>query len=168
MWIDISENYQASSEGHVRNKRTGYILREFVGKDGYLRTQFDGKTRTLHRVVANAFIEKVPGKEFVNHKDGVKTNNNVRNLEWCTKSENQLHAISYGLRKRPTGTLNPRCKLTPDDVEFIRNNYIRGDQSFGCKALAEKYGVAHQTISAVITKQNWKDTSVQEKDDDHE
>ena len=58
MWINISEKYQASDDGHIRNIKTGRILGEFRGKDGYLRTQFDGKTRMIHRVIANAFFAK--------------------------------------------------------------------------------------------------------------
>ena len=44
MWVSISEKYEASTDGHIRNKKTKRVLKEFVGKDGYVRTQFDGKT----------------------------------------------------------------------------------------------------------------------------
>lgn len=51
----------------------------------------------VHKVVAEAFVEPVPGKEFVNHKDGVKANCAATNLEWCTRVENMEHAYDTGL-----------------------------------------------------------------------
>lgn len=155
MWIDISGGYEASSDGHIRNKKTKRVLREFASKDGYLRTQFNGKTRTVHRVIAEAFIPAVNGKDFVNHKDGNKRNNNIENLEWCTRAENIRHAYSHGLMKAPKGELNGRAKLSIKDVQFIKSYYKRRDKKYGAKALAKRFNVAHQTICAVVSGQNW-------------
>lgn len=155
MWKTISEKYEASDSGHIRNKRSKRVLHEFVGKDGYLRTQFDGKTRTVHRVIANAFVPCDPSREFVNHIDGNKKNNSANNLEWCTRSENVRHAYRHGLKPRPIGTKNSRCKLTNEQVEFIKRNYIKGDKVHGAVALGKRFGVAHQTISAIVSGQNW-------------
>ena len=58
MWVKYSDQYEVSSDGHIRNSKTKRILREFLGSDGYLRTQFDGKTRLVHRVVASVFFRK--------------------------------------------------------------------------------------------------------------
>ena len=155
MWVNISDNYEASTDGHIRNAKTKRILKEFIGKDGYLRTQFGGKTRTVHRVIASAFVSSVVGKDFVNHKDGNKRNNRVDNLEWCTRSENMKHAYDHGL-KNSDGVKNGRCKLTESDVLFVRDNFRRGDKACGCAALAKRFGVVRQTISAVVNGQNWR------------
>lgn len=155
MWISISEHYEASTEGHIRNKRTKHILKEFAGKGRYLRTQFDGKTQTVHRVIAKAFLPVENGKDFVNHKDGHKENNSVENLEWCTRSENMEHAYKMGLKTSPIGEKNGRSKLTKKDVEFIRMNYKRGSKEYGEKALSVIFHVAPQTISTVVTGQHW-------------
>ena len=156
MWISVSKNYEASNDGHIRNKNTLRVLKEFEGKDGYLRTQFDGKTQTIHRVIAKAFIPRIQGKEFVNHKDGNKQNNSVENLEWVTRSENMNHAYAHGLKKPPIGIKNGRCKLSIENLNFIRKNYIPFDKRFGAKALSKMFNVSPQTISAVISGQNWR------------
>lgn len=156
MWVNVCGNYEVSAEGHIRNRNTGRILKEFVGKDGYLRVQFAGKTRTVHRVVATAYVPADVGKDFVNHKDGNKQNNHVDNLEWVTRRENMQHAYDHGLKIAVAGVKNGRTRLSMDDVEYIRNNYKPGDKEFGAIPLAQKFGVAHQTISAVAHRQTWK------------
>ena len=58
---------------------------------GYLRASINKRDEYVHRIVATCFIPNPAGYSEVNHKDGVKTNNHVSNLEWCTGSDNQLH-----------------------------------------------------------------------------
>ena len=155
MWVRIFENYEASDSGLIRNAKTGRQVKQYVGKDGYLRTQIAGKTRLVHRLIAIAFVAADPGKDFVNHKDGNKQNNRACNLEWVTREENMIHAYSHGLKKPPAGEKNGRAKLSAENVQFIKDNYKKGDKERGTKALAEKFGVARQTVSAVISGQNW-------------
>ena len=58
------------------------------------------KAYTVHRLVASMFIENHSAYKDVNHKDGNKKNNNVSNLEWCTRSQNIKHSYSALKRKR--------------------------------------------------------------------
>lgn len=154
MWMKILKGYEASDTGLIRNAKTGREVKQFVGKDGYLRIQIAGKTRTVHRLIACAFVPADPGKDFVNHIDGKKQNNRADNLEWVTRSENMKHAYGLGL-KTSAGEKNGRSKLNGDEVAFIRKHFVQGDKEFGAKALAKRFGVAHQTISAAAHCQNW-------------
>lgn len=61
MWEKYSEKYEASTDGHIRNAKTKRVLREFPGKDQYLRTQFDGKTRLVHRAIVRLFLVRIGG-----------------------------------------------------------------------------------------------------------
>ena len=116
--------YEVSNTGKVRgfdrivkaknnSKRIvkGRNMSFFINKSGYLEaTLCKNCKKRLHRVnrlVAEAFIPNLENKPCVNHKDGNKLNNNVNNLEWCTYSENLIHAWKNGLckprRKTKTG-----------------------------------------------------------------
>lgn len=156
MWKKTLDKYEVSDDGRIRNAKTGREIKQFLGPDGYMRTQIAGKSRLVHRVIAKTYIPEVDGKEFVNHKDGNKQNNRVSNLEWVTRSENLQHAYAIGL-KDISGTKNPRCKLTVEQIRFIKENYTPGDPEYGAKALSSRFGVAHQTICAVVSGQNWRD-----------
>ena len=156
MWKKTLDKYEVSDEGRIRNSTTGREIKQFLGRDGYMRTQIAGKTRLVHRVIAKAYIPEDPSKPFINHKDGNKQNNRVDNLEWCTRSENMYHAYKHELKDRPFGHKNGRCRLSEDQVAFIKENYAPGDQTYGAKALAKRFGVAPQTISAINSGQNWR------------
>jgi hypothetical protein len=157
VWTKIldAEGYEATMGGEIRNARTKQVLKQHIGSDGYMRIQLAGRTRLVHRIIADTFVLKPIGKEFVNHIDGNKTNNSAFNLEWVTRSENMQHAYNSGLKKPLAGTKNGHAKLTEEAVAFIRENYVPGDKEFGAKALGKKFGVAHQTVAAVFHKQNW-------------
>lgn len=155
MWIKTLDNYEVSDDGRIRNASTKREIKQFVGKDGYVRTQIAGKTRLVHRVIANAYLPEDSERPFVNHRDGNKQNNRVDNLEWVTRAENVQHAYDNNLYPSRSGINNSRCKLTEDQVAFIRDHYIPGDKTYGAKSLSKKFGVAHQTVCAVASGQNW-------------
>lgn len=84
------------------------------------------KNVAVHRLVSIAFIPNPENKPCVNHIDGNKENNHVENLEWCTRSENDLHAFRTGLRSAPTywknknGAEHPKSKA----VECVETGEI--------------------------------------------
>lgn len=99
------ENYLINEKGEIYSNHTNKILKTYVGKDGYKRIDLrkDGKKYKLkiHRLVLSTFSNKEYKNEFdVNHIDGNKSNNNISNLEWCTRKENINHAVHNGLNKQ--------------------------------------------------------------------
>ena len=92
------ERYFISDDGKVFNSN-GKEISQRKATNGYMRVNLrkgdqkyeKPKTMSVHRLVAEHFIPKVEGKDYVNHIDGDKTNNIVNNLEWCTAKENSQH-----------------------------------------------------------------------------
>jgi len=104
-WKDIEEfpRYKISETGELYSKHTKRILTPTIYDNYYrLRLAKNGKylSKAIHRLVAQTYIENIDNKPIVNHKDGNTMNNNVDNLEWCTHSENVLHAYNTGLNQR--------------------------------------------------------------------
>lgn len=71
---------------------------------------WDKKTIKVHRLVAQTFIPNPENKDEINHKNWIKTDNRVDNLEWCTRSENQLHSYSTWLNKKRYWSENSKSK----------------------------------------------------------
>jgi hypothetical protein len=85
----------------------GLWLKLYKNEKGYelaCLAKTDGSVfhKRVHRLVAQAFIPNPLGLPEVNHLNGIKTDNYVGNLEWCTTSHNAKHAIALGLRTTPT------------------------------------------------------------------
>lgn len=102
LWKEIIETdcvYSISNLGRVRNNNTGKIRKLRKDSKGYCRLTFkkyNGKKDvviTIHRLVARYFLERDDHRNFVNHKNGVKTDNRSCNLEWCTPKENVHHSL---------------------------------------------------------------------------
>ena len=97
--------YEVSNLGRIRNTKTGNILKAHKKNNGkkendYLRIRIkcDGvkKTRPLHRLVAECFLENYSDKLEVNHINGVKYDNRLENLEMTTKEQNYQHSVRFG------------------------------------------------------------------------
>ena len=75
--------------------------------------------KSIHRLVAETYLDNPENKRCVNHLDGLKCNNNLYNLEWATDSENHLHAFSTGLRKSGVGENASYVKHTNEQVHEV-------------------------------------------------
>ncbi len=96
--------YIIYSDGTIFDTKLNRFVKFHTNKDGYLKITIsldNGKRKTfsVHRLVAESFIENSFNKPTVNHIDGIKLNNNKSNLEWATRSEQTQHAWDNNLIK---------------------------------------------------------------------
>ena len=94
-WKQILDypNYSISNLGNVRNNKHNRNIKPILYKCGYYHVglRINGKTKCIrvHRLVGNHFLENIDNKPFIDHIDRNKLNNNVNNLRWATRSENE-------------------------------------------------------------------------------
>ncbi|MEC0307361.1 NUMOD4 domain-containing protein [Paenibacillus lautus] len=107
--VDYEGLYEVSNLGRVKRLSSSdtsreKILKPQIQRDGYLRVTLSKKGQkkrmAIHRLVAIAFIPNLENKEQVNHENGDKLDNRLRNLNWATPKENIAHAIAHGLIKK--------------------------------------------------------------------
>ena len=147
--------YEVSTTGVVT--RNGKIIKTSLraGYPFYIES-IDSKKRSVHvhRKVAETYIPNPLNKPCVNHIDGNKENNHVSNLEWCTHSENMLHASKMGLldyqRTRKTKNNVSIRKLTMTQANEIRSKYVSGSKVHGARALGREYGLPHTAILDIL------------------
>lgn len=91
-WKPINEKYEVSDLGRVRNAKTGHVITDIDHGNGYRYVTFvvDGKHRNyyVHRLVAEAFLPRSAGRDYVDHLNFNRADNRAENLIWCTQLEN--------------------------------------------------------------------------------
>lgn len=111
------------------------------------------KIKSVHRLVAEAFIKKTRNVNVVNHKDFDKKNNMVENLEWCTGLENITHAINGNRMHYCFGEKQHSSKLCELSVKEILIS------SLSIKDLSIKYNVSFSTICDIKKRRTWRHLS---------
>ena len=159
--LSLDGIYEASNLGRIKsnnfyNKKVPKILSLVNNGNGYLyfTISINNKRRNVyvHRAVCEAFNPTIDGMNIVNHKNGLKNDNRVENLEWNTYSENTLHAFKHGLMKNANGENQHLSKLKEKDVLDIRKN----EYNLSYRKLAIKYNVSTYAIYSVLKNKTWK------------
>lgn len=155
IWKQLEENnnYYISSYGRVYSKLSKKILKTGQDCNGYCRfsIRINGKKKTIkvHRLVAKYFIKNIDNKKEINHIDGNKSNNNVNNLEWCTREENEQHKRK--ILKKCVGEKHGRAKLTKEQAIYIKQSNETQ------VALAKKFNVSRYAIQAIKYNETWRE-----------
>lgn len=110
------------------------------------------RTTRLHRIVALTFIPNPENKPCVNHKNGIKTDNRVDNLEWVTYSENEIHSIKRLGKKKKKGQDSPLAKLNDETVIKIKIQLQKGEKSSN---IAKMFNVSPQHICCIKKGRKW-------------
>lgn len=156
MWKTVEgyETYEVSDTGNVKNVRTGKILGRRLDKNGYLNVYLysngKGTNKKVHRLVADAFLARDSNRDQINHKNGIKDDNRVGNLEWCTRSENTRHAYHTGLlHSNMEDAIAARRKISDNDIVGVLDMRSKG---FRLKDIARRYDMSISGIHYICSK----------------
>lgn len=147
--VGFEKFYEVSDQGRVRSLHfsKSKILTFCAHSNGYVRVSISDKTKIVnkyvHRLVLEAFVGPANGLEC-DHIDCDKTNNNLSNLEWVTRTEQVRRQVKTGHHNK--------VKLSPDMVRKIRAMY---ETKMPMKIIANYLGIGKSTISSVLSKQTW-------------
>jgi hypothetical protein len=168
-----SGRYSVSSLGRVRNDETFKFMSTQIQNSGYqiVHLNFKGKRKafTIHRLVAIAFIAKVVGKDYVDHKDGNKLNNAYTNLRWATASENSTYAFEAGIMDNSKLKAASRMKdigarfgfdnsqtnlIHAKSIEIVVDSQVHQFRSV--RQAAKHLKIAHKTLANRLSKGMYK------------
>lgn len=158
MFKDIPnyEDYSVSRCGKVKSNRRGKLLALTKRADGYvdvcLRKNKERHRIMVHRLVAWAYIENPENKPHVNHKDSVRDNNHVDNLEWCTPRENLQHASRKGRLVGKKCDSAYQAVMTNEICHLICQDMEAG---LSLTYLSRKYGINIKTLSNIKNGIRW-------------
>lgn len=153
------EDYWVSQWGRILSLRKSVnkprILAPVITSYGYqcvtLVRDIDRRQIAIHYLVMALFVG-LAGDLVVNHKDGIKTNNHISNLEYVTHHENHLHAARMGLKA--VGERNGDSRLLESEVLEIRRLHKGGGYTY--KGLARQFGVSAPCIRGIVLGHKWK------------
>ena len=123
-----------------------------------------GSNFKIHRLVAQAYIPNPQNLAEVNHKNGIKNDNRVENLEWMSRKDNLAYGwkmIPMGIRNIRRGENSGKAKITEEIVRQIRKDYSIKDgmakksHKTSFRKLAKKYHMGKSNIEAIVTRRSW-------------
>lgn len=156
-WRDVvgCPDYRVSNLGRVYSVRRGIIMKPWLDTGGYFKLRIRGRLVFVHRLVMAAFVGL--SELDVNHKNFVRHDNRLENLEYMTTLENARYSAKAGRlsgRQGLSGENSTKAKLTWVQVAEIREAYSGGGVTQ--RQLAKQYGITQQTVCKVVTEETWK------------
>lgn len=136
-------DYVVYADGRVFSKKTGRFLKPHKIPNGYLQYRLYRDKRQYvflaHRLVASTFIDNIQEKPTVNHKNNIRTDNRVKNLEWATQSEQMIQAYRNGKRSNYpilSGKNHPKSRAVTNGIKIYETAMSAEKDGFWSSAIS--------------------------------
>lgn len=148
--VSVNTDYEIYLDGTVKRIKDGFIPKPYLRQGYYRVSLYDSvkkkmKAYTLHRIIAQAFIPNPENKQQVNHKNGIKYDNNINNLEWTTPKENVIHSIANNLKSK--------YKMYEYHKEILKEVNCK-------KVIDESTGIIYESISIAAKKLGYRTSTL--------
>ena len=149
--------YSITKDGRVWSHYSDGFIKTRLNDWGYkmARLYKNKKVKTLciHKLLGTVFIDNPENKPQINHKNGIKTDNRIENLEWVTRSENVKHSYDIGLQGCNHGEYSGKAKLEESQVIEIKQ-MLRNNETL--KSISKRFGVSIGAISHIKHERTWR------------
>ena len=182
IWKDIKDYeglYQMSNKQRVKSLdryktfengvkfliRKAVLIKPRIRKTGYVtvglyRSEDDSKKEHfIHKLMLQTFVPNPENKLEGNHKNGIKTDNSLENLEWCTRAENNRHAIDTGLLVAPKGIYVHNAKFTEHQIRLIKRFYRRYPNA-NQRKVSKKMNICYKQLNKILKGGSWKHINI--------
>lgn len=164
IWKEIdgyNGHYLINAIGQIKSKQKNWknyrIKTPVLHPQGYytvvLWLNYKPKLFKIHRLIAQYFIPNPLNLPAINHKNGIKTDNRIGNLEWCTFQHNVRHMFDNKLTTA-IGETHYNSKLKKRDIKWIRENYHPKKMHTGI--ISKKFGITPQCAGRILLRKSWK------------
>lgn len=147
------DGYLATKDGKIYSKKAGRYIKQRLNEFGYFRVTLwvnrKNKHAFVHRLVALAYLPNPSNLPFINHMDGVRTNNHLDNLEWCTAKYNTQHSIKAG--RHPVARTRALSAARVKEIRMLSTSGLRKSQ------IAKQLGLSWDAVRDVVDNRRYVD-----------